>query len=294
MDETLHNRVEKSVIDSTEPGIDGDEIILLDIEETILAHMDLGFDPEILLILDNEDARQEDIERIKFKLSNGILVRLFNKANSVVLFGRIKSGDADNFLKVVMRLGMKHAKVYIMAIAMFFLHPELELLAAVSFARAIMGRILASEFGFNNAACDKVELGGLLLEIGKIPFLLYEKATGAGLTEDFITRYHPRLGIKMTEKFRLPEYLPDMITSKTFSFGDRSLSTSAVVKLADYLVGKSFQDHGKLILESPMPATVGDHTFGSIIIDQFQAIGLMKYITVRAPEEEKESPGGDR
>lgn len=287
MNETLFSKMEKSIIDSNEPGMEGDEIILLDIEEKILAHMDLGFDPEILLILDNEDARQEDIENIKFKLSDGILVRLFNKANSVVHFGKIKSGDTNNFLKIVMRLGMKHAKVYIMAIAMFFMHPELELLAAVSFARAIIGRILADEFGFSNAACDKVELGGLLLEIGKIPLLLYEKATASRLKADFIARYHPRLGIKMTEKFHLPEYLPDMITSTTFSFGDRSLSTSAVVKLAGYLVEKSFQDHGKLIVESPMPEEIGDHTFGSIIADQFQAIGLRKYITIRVPEEEK-------
>lgn len=42
--------------------------LLKNIEAQVLDKMNLGFSPDIISILDNEDARQEDIEKIKLKL----------------------------------------------------------------------------------------------------------------------------------------------------------------------------------------------------------------------------------
>ena len=82
------------------------------------------------------------------------------RANSVVMFGKMKSGDASSFTKVVLRMGMKTAKIYILALAHFLLDPALEPLAARSFSRAILGRILAEEMGFKSTAVEQGGDGG--------------------------------------------------------------------------------------------------------------------------------------
>ena len=260
--------------------------LIAEIEEKVLDKLNLGFDPEILQILDNEDARQEDIDRIKFKLRPDVVARLTGRANSVFAFGKIKAGDAHNFQKVVMRLGMKPAKVYILALTLFFAYPEFEGLAARSFARAILGRILAGQMSASNAACDSIELGGLLMELGKIPLMLYEKFFETKLEEGFIEQYHVYFGIKMIMKFNLPDFLSEILATRLFTFGFKSLSYGAVVYLADCIVANSFQAHGKLVFESPMPADPNDSTIGSSIRDQFQAIGLRKYVDIKMPRDE--------
>ena len=92
---------------------------LTDIYEKVIGTLTLGFDPSVLVVLDNEDAHQTEIERIKFILRENIVARLMARANSVVMFGKIKSGDASSFTKVVLRMGMKTAKIYILALAHF-------------------------------------------------------------------------------------------------------------------------------------------------------------------------------
>ena len=51
---------------------------------------------------------------------------------------------------------------------------EVNIIFAKSFATSILGgRILAKEFGLRDNDAKKVELGGLLLEIGKIIIAIY-------------------------------------------------------------------------------------------------------------------------
>ena len=151
-----------------------DLTLLSDIYEKVIEKLSLGFDPSVLVVLDNEDAHQADIERLKFKIKEQIVARLLGRANSVVMFGKVKSGDANSFTKVVMRMGMKPAKIYILALGLFLLDPALEPLAGRSFSRAILGRILAEELGFKSTAVEQVEMGALLQDIGRIPAILYE------------------------------------------------------------------------------------------------------------------------
>ena len=133
--------------------------VLCEIHETVIESLSLGFDPSVLLVLDNEDADQQDIEHLKFKISEQIVSRMMGRANSVVLFGKVKPGDAGSFTKVILRLGMKPAKIYILALALFLVDPALEPLAGRSFSRAILGRILAEELGFRSTAVERVEMG---------------------------------------------------------------------------------------------------------------------------------------
>ena len=45
-----------------------DLTLLSDIYEKVIEKLSLGFDPSVLIVLDDEDAHQADIERLKFKI----------------------------------------------------------------------------------------------------------------------------------------------------------------------------------------------------------------------------------
>ncbi len=256
---------------------------LKDIYEKVIENLALGFDPSVLIVLDNEDAHQEEIEQIKFRIKEDIVARLMGRANSVVMFGKIKPGDASSFTKVVLRMGMKTAKIYILALALFLLDPALEPLAARSFSRAILGRLLADEFGFKSSMAEQIEMAGLLLEIGRIPAILYEIQESVSLDETFVSTYHPLLGLTIFRKYDLFGYLEDALLHNHFCFLHRSLSPHAVIDMADLVVKNSFARHGKFIFESPLPDATIESTLGSSILDQFSAIGYRKYVEVRRP-----------
>ena len=257
---------------------------LNDIYEKVIEKLNLGFDPSVLIVLDNEDAHQKDIEQLKFKIKEQIVARLLGRANSVVLFGKVKAGDAGSFTKVVLRMGMKPAKIYILALALFLLDPALEPLAGRSFSRAILGRILAEEMGFKSTAVEQVEMGSLLLEIGRIPAILYEIQEGVSLDERFVSTWHPLLGMSLLRKYELPAYLEETLLHKHFAFLHRSLSPMAVIDLSDMVVRQSFSKYGKLVVQSPLPDATIESTPGSSILDQFSSIGYRKFVEVRLPE----------
>lgn len=270
--------------------IPGPELALLsDIHDTVIETLNLGFDPSVLLVLDNEDAHQHEIEQLKFKIKEQIVSRMMGRANSVVLFGKVKPGDAGSFTKVVLRMGMKPSKIYILAMALFLLDPSLETLAGRSFSRAILGRILAEELGFKSTAVERVEMGSLLIEIGRIPAVLYEIRSKTSLDEGFLSAWHPLLGLALLRKYELPDYLEETLLHTHFSFLHRSLSPLAVIDLADLVVRQSFSRHGKLVVESPLPDDSIESTLGSRIQDQFSAIGYRKFVDVRLPPDKGRS-----
>ena len=279
----MDNNIENLIAELKWDVPDSDLARLKDIYEKIIETLTLGFDPSVLIVLDNEDAHQQDIERIKFRIKENIVARLMARANSVVMFGKIKSGDAGSFTKVVLRMGMKTAKIYILALALFLLDPALEPLAARSFSRAILGHLLAEELGFKSTMAERVEMGGLLLEIGRIPAILYEIKESITLDERFTSTYHPLLGLIILRKYELPDYLEETLLHNHLSFLHRSLSPRGVIGLADLVVKDSFSRHGKFIFESPLPDATIESTLGSSIIDQFSAIGYRKYVELRRP-----------
>ncbi|HOD35860.1 MAG TPA: hypothetical protein PLR20_05980 [Syntrophales bacterium] len=257
---------------------------LREIETQILDKMNLGFSPEVISILDDEDARQEDIEKIKLKLRQDVLSRLIGRANLVSHFGKTKTGESQQFLNVVMRLGMKPAKVYILAFSLYFSSPELEELAARSFSMSIIGRILARQLGLNALDQDRVELGALLLEMGRIPIVLYEKQNHQKLGGDFTTRYHTYFGVRMVQKYSLPDYLAGVILNRSFGIDGNGFSATAVVDLAHCVVERSFTRSGKFVVQSQSQvASQTDETLLSTISNAFQTIGLRKYLEIKTP-----------
>lgn len=257
--------------------------LLRDIETQVIEKMDLGFSPEVIAILDNEDARQEDIEKIKLKLRPDVLNRLIGRANLVSHLGKAKGAEAQSFLNVVMRLGMKPAKVYILAFTLYFSSPDLEELAARGFSRAIIGKALARQLGLNALDQDRVELGALLLEMGKIPILLYEKRKTQKLSVDFVSRCHPYLGIRMVEKFSLPDYLAGVILNEHLTIDPNGFPALAVVDLAHGVVERSYRRNGKLVIQSRETWNPSESNLLTSITHAFQVIGLRKYLEITTP-----------
>ena len=265
-------------------------LILADIEDKIFDKVNLGFDPEVLDVLDNPDVSDKEIEMLKSKIGDDIVVRLFNIASSVY-YGQLRRGSVDTFYKAVSRLGMDFTRVLIIFLAFAALSKdkEVKVIFAKSFATSILGgKILAKEFGLRDSDAKKVELGGLLLEIGKIIIAVYrslynEDYEKAEIGEDFISSYHSHLGIKIIEKFKLPEFLKEMISMEHLTLEKELISLSGIVMVAYSIIDLSFRRFGnRLIIASPMPDPdeAAVHTIGEVIYDTFKAVGLGGYIEI--------------
>ena len=265
-------------------------LILSDIEDKIFNKINFGFDPEVLDVLNNHDASEREIELLKAKIGDDLLARLFGVANSAY-YGQLKRGSVDTFYKVVSRLGMDFARVLIifLAFAAVSKNKEIKTIFAKSFATSIVGgKLLAKEFGLRDNDAKKVELAGLLLEIGKIIFALYKSLhkdayEEAEIGEEFISQYHTGLGVKIIEKYKLPEFLKDMISTNCLALEKELLSLSGIVMLAFSIVDLSFRRFGnRLVIASPMPDPDGMlvHTTGAVIEETFKAVGLAEYIEV--------------
>jgi hypothetical protein len=265
-------------------------LVLSDIEDKIFNKINFGFDPEVLDVLNNHDASEQEIERLKSKIGDELLVRIFGIANSAY-YGQLKRGHVDTFYKVVSRLGMDFARVLIifLAFAAVSKSKEIKTIFAKSFATSIVGgKILAKEFGLRDNDAKKVELGGLLLEIGKIIIALYRSLykdayEEAEIGEEFISQYHSILGVKIIEKYELPEFLKEMISADCLTLEKELMSLSGMVMLAYSIVDMSFRRFGnKLVIASPMPDLDGMviHTTGAVIEETFKAVGLAEYIEI--------------
>jgi hypothetical protein len=164
-----------------------------------------------------------------------------------------------------------------------------QLFFAKNFATSILGgRILANEFGLRDNDEKKVDLGGLLLEIGKIIIAIYRSLYNddyeqAAIGEDFISQYHSLLDVKFIDKFKLPEFLKDMISTECLTLETELISLSGIVMMVYSIVDLSFRKFGnKLVIASPMPdpdVTVV-HTIGAVVEDTFKAVGLAGYIEI--------------
>lgn len=273
--------------------------ILNAIEQKVMAGLDLGFDPQVLQILDDVDADEREIEQLKNRISTEVLGRLFNIANSVY-YGHLRKGKVDNFYQVVSRLGMSYTKTLVIILAPFSLvrSRQAETVFARCFAVSILaGKILAREFALREDDSKRVELGGLFSEIGKIIMILCrenhrEQWEEWNISDEFFERYHPYFGTRMIEKFNLPDYLREMVASEHVVMGKDMLSLPGIVRLAWSTVDSSFRKFGKFVIESPMPDTDGVilSTQGSLMLDQFRAIGLEKYLEIirrSVPEQQK-------
>ena len=264
-------------------GSEEDLKILTEIEEKVMNQVHLGFDPEVLEILDREETTRSQIESLKEMISKEIVIRLFSLGNSIY-YGRLRAGKFSSFSEIILRLGMGPAKVYILALSVFFMNPDREFtsLAARSFIISILGKILAKQMGLKEGEIKNAELGGLFLKVGKVFMMLYNHQREEPLDKGFISRYYPYLGLKMVEKFKLPDFLKTVLSCPVCSFREDSFSVPGIVQLAHSVVDKSFKKYGKFVLQSPMPDADGlvNSTYGSIIAGQLDAVGLGSFLEI--------------
>jgi hypothetical protein len=245
--------------------------------------VDLGFNFEVLDIFDREDTTKNEIEELQGLLGSGIVTRLLGLGNSIY-YGRLRAGKFTDFGEVVLRLGMEPSKIYILSLSLFFLNPhkDFTVLAARSFLISFLGKILAIQMGLKEEEIKKVELGGLLLNIGKVFMLLYEHKQKIELAESFISRYTPFLGLRVVDFFKLPEFLKELFSFSLFRLEESSFSLATIIDFVRLSVDKCFMNTGKFFLQSPMPDHDGIvvNSLGSILFNQMDAVGLGDYVEV--------------
>ena len=257
--------------------------ILTEIEEKVMDNINLGFDVQVLETLDREDVTRKEIEALKEVISKEIVIRLFGVGNSIY-YGRLRAGKFSSFSEIILRLGMQPAKIYILSLSLFFMKHDEEFtsLAARSFMISMLGKIMAKQIGMKEQDVKRVELGGMFLKVGKVFMLLYERQTGEALEQEFISKYYRYLGSKMVERFKLPEFLLEVLGSPVCNFAENSFNVRGVVQLAHAIVDKNFKNYGKFVIQSPMPDPEGlvTSTLGSIMANQLDAIGLGSFLEI--------------
>jgi hypothetical protein len=257
--------------------------ILTEIEEKVMNNINLGFDVQVLETLDREDATRKEIEALKEVISKEIVVRLFGVGNSIY-YGRLRAGKFSNFSEIILRLGMEPAKIYILSLSLFFMKHDEQFtsLAARSFIISMLGKMLAKQLGMKEQDVKRVELGGMFLKVGKVFMLLYEQQIGEALEREFVSKYYRYLGSKMVERYKLPDFLLEVLSSPVCNFTETSFNVRGVVQLAHGIVDKNFKNYGKFVIQSPMPDKEGlvTSTLGSIMANQLDAIGLGSFLEI--------------
>ncbi|PKN19809.1 MAG: hypothetical protein CVU71_05430 [Deltaproteobacteria bacterium HGW-Deltaproteobacteria-6] len=262
--------------------------ILDEIEAKMLDAETLGFSPDVLAILDNVEASNNEIEMLKFRIGQEILVKIFNIANSAY-YGSLKKGVIHTFYEVVTRLGMSHTKALIFILAQQFLardDEKIEAIFARSIASSIIGKILAQQMGLREDMAKRVELGCLFSEIGRMIIHVYKKLHAPDderIDEIFIEKYHPYLTERIIDMFGLPDYLKKMIFCEGIVLEANYITLSGITRFAVNFVAASFiKYHNHLIIEPlPLPPSHDQATYlDHIIAEQFSALGLSKYLRI--------------
>lgn len=281
---------EASSDDDLQPNIapDNEAEILNEIEKSI-EELDLGFDPKALNVLDDEKATPKMIDALKDQLGETISARLFGIANSVH-YGRLSSGRLTRVREVVTHLGTDTTRAMVTFIAMRALASshEMDLIFAHSFAISKLSEIFASQMGVDRQLKSTISLGGLFMKIGKVIILLYSKASGKELDNEFIEKHYRHMNAKVLEMFELPESLIEIVNHNNFRFEKKdSLAPTAILDMAQAIVERSFDKYGIWRIESSMPDMEGllyKSTIGSNIQSQFQCMGMSSYLEVITSE----------
>lgn len=252
------------------------------IEEYLMNEENFGINPRIFSILDNVDSSEKEIAGIEKMIDLKIALRLRSMANSV-FFGMQRRGKLTSFYDVITSLGMKPAKLFIIAMTLFSRlggkHRQLEV---ESFAISQFARIIAEQMDLSPSAREDAEIGGLFLHLGKVAIAIYGTAKDIDFFPAFIERNHRKFAVKTIEKFALPEFLVEVITEDRLVLRKNSFSAKGVVYLSQALVEKIIHDFGIIEIKSPMP-NIWDNlesTLGLKISEYFNLIGLGKYLKI--------------
>lgn len=258
------------------------------VEEKMMNADTLGFSPDVLAVLGNVEAGNEEIEMLKFRIDQEILIKIFNIANSAY-YGTLNKGAVHTFYEVVTRLGMSHTKALIILLALQLLargDEKVEAVFACSFASSVLGKLLAQQMGLREDAAKRVELGGLFSEIGKMIMIIYKKLHAAdddSIDDVFIEKYSPYLAERIIDVFSLPDYLKTMVFQKGLGVEAGHITLPGIVRLAISFIRESFKKHRNRLLVEPLAVPIGFDRRMSleyIIQEQFNAVGLGRYLTI--------------
>lgn|GEM_PF-834064 len=270
----------------------GDDLAALSrIEDLVLKNLQIGFDPKALEILDDENASAQKINEIKHLISKDIVAALFQIGSSFH-YRKLNVGSAPDFYELIMRLGTAYSKILILVLALFSIKSDEEMkeLSARCFAASILSGLFAQERKWKEKLIREAELMGLFIEIGKVIMLLYRHKMAEMCPAEesfdalFFDKYHSYFGGKIVEKFKLPEFLYDILAHPDYlSFDDESVTVPGLVFSVYCHIERSFARHKKLIIQSIMPNQDGNppNTIGTIMQERFNAVGLGKYLEVR-------------
>jgi hypothetical protein len=251
------------------------------IYDETLGKISLGFDPDILKVLDDPESSEQEREEIKQKLSQEIVAHLILLANSAYL-GKIAVGKIVSFASVILRLGTIYVKIFIIGFGLLALAKDerSRRLLAKSFSAAVVGKLLAEQLNWKKEYVQQVEVCCLFSEIGKILLFLYENMQDAPLTADFIERYHLLMAQKIVERFELPEYIGKstfcVFGETSLNYTHNSLSTEGAVMMAYATVNYIFSREQRLAVRSPMPNASDAFVFtpGKAIYNYLSALSM--------------------
>ena len=246
-----------------------------------MGKVSLGFDPEVLKILDDPESSEKEREEIKKKISQEIAAHLLQLGNSAYL-GKISIGKIASFATVILRLGTLYVKIFIIAFALLALAKDerSKTLLAKSFSAAVVGKLLGEQLNWQKEYVQQVEICCLFSEIGKVLLFLYEKMQDEPLSADFIERYHLLMAFKIAEKFELPEYIGQSIScvfgDTSLTYTHNSLSTEGAVMMAYATVNYIFSREHCLVVRSPMPNSTDafSSTPGKAIYNYLSSLAL--------------------
>jgi len=241
----------------------------------------LGFDPEVLKILDDPESSEKDREEIKAKISQEICAHLLQLGNSAYL-GKISIGKIASFATVILRLGTLYVKIFIIAFALLSMAKDerSKLLLAKSFSAAVVGKLLAEQLNWQKEYVQQVEISCLFAEIGKVLLYLYENTQDEPLSADFIERHHLLMAVKIAEKFELPEFIGRSIScvfgETSLNYAQHTLSTEGAVVMAYATVNYIFSREHGLVVRSPMPNAIDPFavTPGKAIYNYLSSLAL--------------------
>lgn len=262
--------------------------ILDSMESRMLDEATLGFSPDVLSILNDVEASEKDIEMIKVRIGQDVLMRIFSFANSAY-YGSLKKGSIQTFYEVVTRLGLNQTKALILILSLHHLannDEKIEALFARSFASSVIGKIMAEKVGMREDMAKKVELGGLFSEIGRMIMAVYKKnhaALDERINDEFMNRYHPYLTERIIQAFALPDYLKETIFHEGIVVEADYITLSGMTQLAVQYVYASFVRFDNHLVLEPLALPSGQNPAASlehIIEDQFNAVGLGKYLRI--------------
>lgn len=246
-----------------------------------LGKVSLGFDPEVLKILDDPESSEKEREAIKEKISQEIAGHLMQLANSAY-FGKINLGKIASFAAVILRLGTIYIKIFIIGFGLLALAKDegSKTLLAKSFSAAVVGKLLAEQLNWQKEYVQQVEVCCLFSEIGKVLLNLYKQMNDEPLSAEFIDRHHLLLALKIAEKFELPEYIGKSIScvfgDTSLNYAHHTLSTEGAVMMAYATVNYIFSREHCLVVRSPMPGSKDAFalTPGKVIYNYLSSLAL--------------------